>query len=230
MRRELWWAVIAITTLVVASTCAQGYARLAAPYYAAVARLIAHRHPWRIVSVGVTRSDVGPGSVLMLIGNVYRASGDARPAARVVTRVQVGEAVETPAVFWTMLLLWPAASLRQRLARLALGLPVFFALEALTTAVQLTHSLAEASALVAGAQDPITLGERWSRFLEAGGRFAVEACAVLFTVVISQRLGRDHTRKLSNATLTASLCDPPPRMTPRSGDTSPKSRPQATAT
>jgi hypothetical protein len=192
MRRELWWAVIAITALIVASSCAQGYARLAAPYYAVVARIIARGHPWHIVSVDVQPSNVGPGSVLMLIGDVYQSSGDARPAARVVARVEVGEAVETPAVFWTMLLLWPCVSVRQRLVRLALGLPVFFALEAFTTAVQLAHNLPEASALLAGVQDPLTAWERWARFLEAGGRFAVEACGVLFTVIISQRLSRMH--------------------------------------
>jgi hypothetical protein len=185
MRRELWWGVIAISVLVVASSCAQSYARLAVPYYTAVARLLAVGHPWQIVFVGVRPGDVGPGSVLMLIGDVRRESSDARPSARVVARVQVGEAVETPAVFWTMLLLWPAVSVRQRLVRSAIGLPVFFGLEAITTAVQLVHNLPEASALLADETNPITVWEHWSRFLEAGGRFGVEVCGVLLTIVLA---------------------------------------------
>jgi hypothetical protein len=187
MRRELWWGLIAIAILAVASIGAQGYARLAVPYYAAVARLLALGHPWRIVSVDVRSSDAGPGSVLILVGDVHRQSGGARPAARVVTRVQVGEAVEAPAVFWTMLLLWPAVSIRERLVLIAVGLPMFLGLEAITTGVQLVHSLSEASALLAGEKDPITVWERWSRFLEAGGRFVVEVCGVLMTVVIAMR-------------------------------------------
>lgn len=186
MPREVWWAGIAMAVLAVASTCAEGYARLALPYYAAVDRWIADGHPWDIVSIDVQRSDVGPGAVLKLVADVRRQSGDERPGARVISRIQVGEAVETPAVFWTVLLLWPAASVRQRLIRLAVGLPIFFGLEAATTAVQLIHSLPEASALLAGEKDPLTLWERWSRFLEAGGRFVVEVSGVLLTVVIAR--------------------------------------------
>ena len=193
MRRELWWGVIAIAVLTLASIGAQSYARLAAPYYAAVARLIAIGHPWQIVSVDVKPDSVSPGSVLVLIGDVRRHVGDPSPAARVVAHVQVGEAIETPAVFWTMLLLWPAVSTRQRLMRIAVGLPIFFGLEAITTAVQLIHNLPEASALLAGEQNPVTPWERWSRFLEAGGRFVVEVCGVLPAVMISRRLTGEHT-------------------------------------
>lgn len=185
MRRELRWAVAAITALVIASTCAKLYARLAVPCYAAVDRFIAMGHPWDIVSVGVERNDVSPGSVLRLVADVRRQQSDARPAARVVVRVQVGEAVEAPLVFWTMLLLWPAASVRQRVVRCAVGLPIFLGLEAITTAVQLIHSLPEASALLAGEKNPITWWERWSRFLEGGGRFVVEVCAVLLAVAVT---------------------------------------------
>jgi hypothetical protein len=188
MRRELWWGVIAMAVLAVASTCAPNYARFAIPYYAAGARLIAIGHPWRIAGVGVGPSNVGTGSVLMLIGDVRRRSDDANPAGRVIARVQVGEVVETPAVFWTMLLLWPAVSIRQRLMRIAIGLPIFLGLEAVTTLAQLVHNLPEVSALLAGEQDPITWLERWSRFLEAGGRFVVEICAVLLTVAVGRRL------------------------------------------
>lgn len=188
MRREWWYAAAAVSALILASMCAQTYARLAVPYYAAVDRLMARGHPWNIVSVDVRPSDVSPGSVLMLVAEVRRHSSDAQPACRVISRVQVGEAVEAPMVFWVMLLCWPAASLRQRLGRCAVGLPIFLGLEAITTAVQLIHNLPEASALLAGAMDPVTPWERWSRFLEGGGRFVVEVCAVLFTVVITRFL------------------------------------------
>jgi hypothetical protein len=188
MRRELWWGAITIAALTVASVGAREYARLAAPYYAAVAHLFALGHPWQIVSVEVRNSAVGLGSELVLIGDVRRQSSDVRPAARVVARVQVGEAVETPAVFWTMLLLWPAGYARQTPTRVAVGVPMFLALEAITTTMQLVHSLPTASALLAGATDPITLAEQWSRFLEAGGRYVVEVCGVMLTIVIAQRL------------------------------------------
>jgi hypothetical protein len=188
MRRELRWAVTAITALVIASTCAQLYARLAWRYYAAVDRFIAIGHPWDIVSVGVAPGDVSPGSVLRLVGDVRRQASDRHPAARVVVCVQVGEAVETPLVYWTMLLLWPAASVRQRVVRCAVGLPIFLGLEAITTAVQLMHSLPEASALLAGERHPITWWERWSRFLEGGGHFVVEACTVLLTIAVAPQL------------------------------------------
>jgi hypothetical protein len=192
--------MIALAALVVAAAGARSYARLALPYYAAVDRLMASGHPWEIVSIDVRPGDVSPGSVLMLIGDVRRQSSDAHPAARVVARVQVGEAVETPAVFWTMLLLWPAASARQKLAGFAVGLPIFLGLEAITTAVQLIHSLPTASALLAGLKDPLTLWERWSRFLEAGGRFVIEVCAALLAVTIAQLLqAESFARRSRNA-------------------------------
>jgi len=186
MRRELRWGAISIAILVVASLGAEGYARLAAPYYAAVARLVALGHPWQIVSVEVEPSDVGPGSVLLLVGDIRRDAEDARPAARVVARVHVGEAVETPAVFWTMLVLWPAASFHRRLARIAVGVPIFLGLETVTTALQLVHGMAEAAAFLASGSDALTLGERWARFLEAGGHFGIEVCGALLVIVLTQ--------------------------------------------
>jgi hypothetical protein len=188
MRRELRCVGAAIAVLVVASICAQGYARIACRYYAALDRFIAIGHPWDILSVAVEPSDVSPGSVLRLVADVRRQAVDRYPAARVVVRVQVGEVVETPLVFWTMLLLWPAASVAQRAARCVVGLPIFLGLELVTTAIQLIHTLPEASALLAGQKDPITWWERWSRFLEGGGRFVVEVCAALLTIATAPRL------------------------------------------
>jgi hypothetical protein len=67
------------------------------------------------------------------------------------------------------------------------GIPVFLGLEGITTGIQLMHSLAEVSAILAGETNPLTLWERWSRFLEASGRFVIEVCAALLTIAIVQR-------------------------------------------
>jgi hypothetical protein len=181
-RIEWRWPLAAILALTVGATCAESYARLAVPYYTVATTVIAHFHPWRIVSLGVAQDDSSHGSVLRLTGEVRRYRNDPLPAAIVVNRVQVGEAIETPVVFWTLLLVWPAETLRQRLARLAIGVPVFLALEGVTTACQLVYSMARASAILAGEINPLTLWERWSRFLEAGGRFVLELTAALLTV------------------------------------------------
>jgi hypothetical protein len=82
------------------------------------------------------------------------------------------------------------ATPRRRLACLALGIPVFLALEASTTGCQLVHSMAQASAMLAGEPDPLTAWERWSRFLEAGGRFALEVCSALSLIALSGVVAR----------------------------------------
>ena len=193
MRREWRWAIAAAAAFMVGATCAEGYARLAAPYYAAVDRLIAEMRPWTIDEVVVANDPRDHGAVLRLTGEVRRQTDDPTPAAKVVSRIQVGEAVETPIVFWTLLLMWPAATSRQRWAYLAIGVPVFLGLEAITTACQLVHSMAAASAIVAGESDPLTLWERWSRFLEAGGRFVLELAAALVTIALAPRLQPKRT-------------------------------------
>jgi len=194
VRPELRWLLAAAAALAIGGTCAEPYARLAAPYYAAVARLIAAGHPWKIVSVAVKAGRKSTSPELQLVGDVRRTPEDPRPAGRIISHVQVGEAVEAPVVFWTLLLLWPARSIRQRLVTLLVGIPVFLALDAITTAIQLMHSMAEVSAILGGESDPLTLWERWSRFLEAGGRFAVEVCAALLTIGI----GRPPVRSVNN--------------------------------
>jgi hypothetical protein len=182
MRREWGWAITAALALTIGATCAEGYARLAVPYYTAVTTFIADFHPWRIVSLVVRPDKSSHSMVLRLTGEVRRHRDDPLPAAMVVNRVQVGEAIEAPVVFWSLLFAWPAQTVRQRLIRLVLGVPVFLALEGVTTACQLVYSMARASAILAGEQSPLTLWERWSRFLEAGGRFVVEVSAALVTV------------------------------------------------
>jgi hypothetical protein len=48
------------------------------------------------------------------------------------------------------------------------------------------HSMAEVTALLAGEKNPLTPWERWSRFLEAGGRFVVEISAALIAVTMAR--------------------------------------------
>jgi hypothetical protein len=184
VRPEIRWALAAALALTIGVTCAEPYARLAAPYYAAVARLISVGHPWTIVSVAVKPGTKSPSPEVQLVGDVRRRPEDLRPAGRIISHVQVGEAVETPVVFWTLLLMWPANSMRQRLIRLAIGIPVFLGVEAITTGIQLMHSMAEVSAILAGELNPVTLWERWSRFLEGGGQFVL-ACGFAILVLSS---------------------------------------------
>jgi hypothetical protein len=166
---------------------AQAYSRLAAPYYAAVDRLIATDHPWEITFVGVMPGKSNLTAELQLHAFVRRSSSDSRPSARVVGRVQVGEVVETPVVFWTVVLMWPAAGIRMRLLRVLAAIPMFLALEAVTTAAQLVLPMAQASAILAGDSDPLTLWDRWSRFLEAGGQFVVVFCGAIIVCSFTHR-------------------------------------------
>ncbi len=198
MRREWLWLGAAVLAFALGASCAETYARLAAPYYATVAAWIADRHPWRVLDVAVVHDDASHGPVLRLTSEVRQHSEDSRPAALVDSSVQVGEVVETPIVFWTLLLLWPAQTLRQRGLRFLIGIPVFLGLEAVTTACQLLHPLAEASALLAGESHPVTMWERWSRFLEAGGRFVLEVAAALIPVALISRVRSDRRNPISS--------------------------------
>jgi hypothetical protein len=184
VRLEWRIGVAAVAALLAGALFARPYARLAAPYYAAVDRWIAASHPWQVDEVLVTDLQ-DHGAVLRLTGEVRRRRSDTRPAAKVVGRVSVGEAIETPIVFWTLLAIWPAAASRERWVRLACGIPIFLALEAATTGVQLVHSMAEVSAMLGGEVDPVTAWEVWSRFLEAGGQFALVAAAAAATVALA---------------------------------------------
>jgi hypothetical protein len=194
VRREWRIGLGAALALAGGAALAEPYAHLALPYYAAVDRLIARAYPWSIAEVGVTAAPGGHGKVLRLVGEVRRERGDARPAALVVSRVEVGQAIETPLVFWTLLLAWPAANGRERWVRLAVGVAMCLGLEAVTTAVQLVHSMGETSALLAQPSPPpsdggaLTVWERWSRFLEAGGTVAVSAAAALVTLAVSNAI------------------------------------------
>jgi hypothetical protein len=213
VRREWRFGLAAAVALAAGATLADPYARLAAPYYAAIDRLIARAHPWTIEQVTVSPDPGGQGAVLRLVGEVRRERSDPKPAAIVVSRVQVGEAIETPIVFWTLLLTWPAASARQRWLRLATGFAVFLGLEAITTAAQLVHSMAVATAVLAQQDPALTLWERWARFLEAGGDFALAVVGALATLAISNAIvlswvRRAQRRATNPASSPATTCSP----------------------
>jgi hypothetical protein len=187
MPAEWRFALAAVLALSVGALGAERYARFATPLYRAAAGLIAAGHPWKVLEVGVSRSGPGGSAILRLTGEVRRHREDVLPAAVVVGKLQVGEVVETPIVFWTLLLAWPARTLRERLRRCALGLPVFIALELAIVPLQLTWGMAEASAELAGVSGPLTLWERWSNFLEAGGGFVLQSAAAVATVAAAQQ-------------------------------------------
>jgi hypothetical protein len=199
VRPEIRWVLAAAGALGLGVTFASQYAELAAPYYGNIARLMAAGHPWDVESVGVHPGKSHLSAELQLRGYVRRHREDREPAARVIGRVQVGEAVETPLLFWSLLLLWPATSLGQRAVRLLAGVPVWLGLEAITTASQLMLPLAQASAILAGDNDPITLWDRWSRFLEAGGQFAL-VCG--FGVIVAASTGSRHLAEARAASLS----------------------------
>ncbi len=175
-------AFTALAALGIGAVGAAEYARIAAPFYKSVATLIAHGRPWQIENVDVAAPDSGPGEVLRLTGWVREQADDVEPSARMVSRMHVSTAVESPLIFWAVLVMWPARSLRQRLMRLALGVPIFLCLESATTVCQLLNPFSYASAVLAGDADPVTSWERWSRFLEEGGRAALSLCAALLTL------------------------------------------------
>ena len=201
MRPEIRWALASAAALAVGVIGAVPYARLAAPYYAFVDSLLAAHHPWEISRVDVKPGKSSLGAELQLEGYVRRRMNSREHAARVVGRVQVGEVVESPLVFWTLLLAWPARSTRRRALRCAIGVPVFLALEAITTATQLLLPMAQASALLAGDRDPVTDWDHWSRFLEFGGQFALAAAAAIVVASMTQRAPRSmaygHAEKLT---------------------------------
>jgi hypothetical protein len=190
VRSELRWGLAAAAALTFGVTCAAPYARLAAPFYAAVDRRIALHRPWEVTDVEVRPGKSNLTAELQLQADVFRYQGAPNRAARVIGRVQVGEVVETPLVFWTLLLMWPAASIRQRVIRVLIGIPVFLGLEAITTATQLILPMAQASAMLAGDPNPVTPWDHWSRFLEAGGQFVL---ASGFAILVAAMIRRSRT-------------------------------------
>jgi len=176
MRREMRGLLVIAGALVLGVVGAEPYARAMAPYYDALARLVAVGPAWEVGSVAVRPGRSGLGAELTLEALVRNPDDLTGPHAQVRGRIQVGEVVETPIVYWTVLLLWPATTLRSRLVRLALGVPGFLLVEALTTGSQLLLPMAQASAVLRG-QVALTPWDHWSHFLEAGGQFVL-ACGL----------------------------------------------------
>jgi hypothetical protein len=192
MGHEWRWILVAMMALAIGVIGAKPYARLAAPYYAVAARWIALGHPWEVVNIEVAPGSSGRGAILRLTGTVRNGAYDSQPAAKLISKLQVASVVESPVVFWTLLILWPLQSRRERLWLLALGIPVFLCLETATTVCQLLNPLAYGSAVLAGVPDPLTWWERWSRFLEAGGRVVLALAAALITITIMQLARRRY--------------------------------------
>jgi hypothetical protein len=189
MRREWKWALIATGAIAAGACGAESYARLVAPGLAAVATMVASFHPWRIDDLAVVGGSPGRSAVLRMRGEVRRQRSDPLPAVIVVGRVAVGEVIEAPIVFWTLLLLWPARDGRERWLRAALGVVVFLGLE-IAFACELLYPMADASAVLAGDPDPLPFWERCSQFVEAGGGFVLSAAAALLTVAALQSYRR----------------------------------------
>ncbi len=187
MRSEYRWALAFAAALVFAALGARPYARLAAPCYQVIAGLLALSHPWDVVSVEVAQPSGAAGAVLRLKGLVYASAASLHPSFRMTGKLQVAAGAQGPLIYWTVLALWPAPTLRRRLALLALGMPVFVLLEAATTVCQLLNPLAWASAVLAGERDPVTAWEYWSRFLEDGGRAGLALLAAVLTAVMAAR-------------------------------------------
>jgi len=190
-RHELRWIAAAIMALSIGTVGARSYARVVIPYYRAVAEYLATGHSWEVVGIELQSSGSGPGAVMRLTGLVRAQPNDLRPSGRVVSKLQVAAVVELPIIFWTLMLVWPAASFRQRFLRVAIGAPVFLALEAATTVCQLLGPLAGMSHILAGDSDPLTSWEIWSRFLEAGGRIVLASTAALFAIAATGQDLRD---------------------------------------
>jgi hypothetical protein len=186
MRLERRCLIAAMAALLVGALGAEIYARLAAPYYRTAATWVARGRPWTITQVDVAPDAPRPGVFVRMHGEVRAVANAAQPAATLIGRVQAGAAIEGPLIFWTLLLAWPARA-RRRGALLLIGVPVFLGLEVATTVCQLLNGFSEASAIIAGSGS-MTGWERWSRFIESGGRDALAVCAALLTVASARRL------------------------------------------
>jgi hypothetical protein len=93
--------------------------------------------------------------------------------------------------------------MRQLMVRLIAAIPAFLGLEALTTATQLILPMAQASAILAGDNDPVTAWDHWSRFLEAGGQFIVVCCGA---VLLAAMTGSGRRRRITPGPSTPSTC------------------------
>jgi hypothetical protein len=178
MRRELRWLAAAAAT----------------PLYRLGADWLIEGKPWQINSIEIHDATGDSRRELWMTGELKSRSWDSQPAARAESRLQLAAVMQNPVVFWLVLLLVPVASLRSRLTLLGLGVPLFLLLEIGTTSCQLVNAMVQTAAMLEGEADPLTWTERWSRFLESGGRLVVEVCASLCCVSV---LGLWERRRLA---------------------------------
>jgi hypothetical protein len=194
MRPEPRALLVVALLLAGAALGAAHYGELMSPFYAVAAQTLGETSGWQVVSADVRASKHGPGRVVALTAEFYAEPAGtphgATPAARVVSEVQVGAVAEGPVVLLAILSLWPlAAGVRRRRLWLA-GLPALLVLELLTTVPQLMHAMPAVAAMAAGAGDRVTLLDRWSEFIEGGGRFALACTLAVLTASLAGRARR----------------------------------------
>jgi hypothetical protein len=196
MRSEWWRAILALLTATAAAVVlAAPYARLVLPFHRAVVATLGQTGGWEVLDAGVHGDGLGGGGTLGLSAALRGRVPTEPPAARVDVAVQVASLMIAPVVFWTLLLFWRAAP-GERLRRLAVGLGLAGALEALTTTLALLAPLIQSRALL---DDQGTRGAMlltlWAGFLEAGGRAALACFAALLGIALSRMrtaVTRDH--------------------------------------
>jgi hypothetical protein len=190
MRREWRWLAAATAALVLGTVGADTYVRVATPLYRLGAEWLIEGKPWQINSIGIRDAAGDSRRELWMTGELKSHSWDLQPSARADSRVQLAAVLQNPVVFWLVLLLVPVASIRSRVTLLGLGLPVFLLLEIATTSCQLVNALVQTAAMLDGEANPLTWTERWSRFLESGGRLVIDVCAALFCVSLLRQWER----------------------------------------
>ncbi|HKT73933.1 MAG TPA: hypothetical protein VJQ47_13660 [Steroidobacteraceae bacterium] len=164
------------------------------PCYELLARAIAGTHPWEILGMEVGALGVAtPGRFLTMDAAVRKHREDVTPGAIIESSIHVGATIQSPLVFWSLVLGWPAASLRQRWGRFIAAVPVFLCLEAVTTVCQLLAPLGQASAVLDGVADPVTGWDRWGRFMEAGGRILLALTGSVAVIALTGRAPRHES-------------------------------------
>ena len=190
MRAE-WRAIAVVLTLLLAGALgASRYAAVLCPYYVVAVSTLGADAGWQVVSVNVRDSNHGPGRVVALTADLYSRASASQAAARVVSEVQVGAVAEGPVVLFSILALWPLQAGRRRWRLLLAGVAALLLLELVTTVPQLMHAMAAVAAMAAGEPDHTTAWDRWTSFLEGGGRFAVECALAVLTAAFAGRARR----------------------------------------
>jgi len=189
VRRSLVGAALAGAAVLAAGPwLAAPYARLVAPFHAALAEFAAGpAGGWRVERAGLRPALRGPGEVLAVTATLWSPAPAARPIAVVESTLGVDAALLAPATFAALLAGWPARGRRERLLRLGAGLALWPLLEGLTNGCQLLAPLYEAHGLVAAAPHAAPLWLAWSEVLEAGGRLAVAGALALLVLAAGRR-------------------------------------------